>query len=77
MFEKNSTTLVQKVWKTKYQSRKALSWSNFSRILNQFKKSGYVVKLKLNQEIKKVNTVLEKLFLDKRLLSLRKVSVVV
>lgn len=46
MFEKHSITLVQKVWKTKY-----LSWSNFSRILNQFKK--FVVKLKQNQEINK------------------------
>jgi hypothetical protein len=46
MLEKHSITLVQKVWKTKY-----LSWSNFSRILNQFKK--FVVKLKQNQEINK------------------------
>ncbi len=40
-----SPTLVQGVWRTKYISRKAPSWSTISRILNQFKKSGSVVKI--------------------------------
>ena len=40
-----SPTLVQRVWRTKYKSRKAPSWSTISRIFNQFKKSGSVVKM--------------------------------
>jgi len=40
-----SPTLVQRAWRTKYKSRKAPSWSTILRIFNQFKKSGFVVKM--------------------------------
>jgi len=65
-----SHTLVQRAWRTKYKSRKAPSWSTILRIFNQFKKSGFVVKMNRktrnnSQKRKNAKILLEKVITEK------------